>query len=141
MGQTRLNSLGLSGRKSDENRSDFVMQNVVVPLSAQPTASPIATGIFLPEGSVVLHAVQRVFVAEVTGTTKTVTVDRGGDDIITTSSVASTGTGGPALAAPVPSGTYGNSGTTDEINVTLGSADFAELEGEVVLNCLIRKGE
>jgi len=25
MGQTRLNSLGLSGRKSDENRSDFVI--------------------------------------------------------------------------------------------------------------------
>ena len=115
------------GGKNPDNVTQPAIKTVVVPITAVASAAAQSTGVFLPATVYAVRAYLNVITAEVTGITKTVDVGTNstGDSVLNNASVAATGLVG-ALNTNVLDG-------GEEITYTLGSADYAELDAELVL--------
>lgn len=131
---TRFNKIGLSGRlgeKSDTglilNRGDYTFKIVsFVPKIVASTAAQ-DTGISINPGAK-FNSFVRILTAESTGTTKTIDVGLVGGSstaLIDGANVAGVGVVAQNNAAPV--------GQTRNVSYSLGSANFAELDCEVVI--------
>ena len=128
MSHTRFNGVGLAGRKSDGVKTDPFMQQLVIPVTLVASATAQDTGVTLPAAAGVFQTALNIFTAETTGTTKTVSVGfvGGADDALATN-FGVTGAGFEVA---------GNANTAaggEAISYTLGSADFEELDAEIVL--------
>lgn len=141
----------------DNVKTSPVFRTQVVPITAPADGSETATGFTLPTDAIVTNVWLRVRTAEATGTTKTIDVgtdsgDSGdADGFLDGVSVASTGlvkgtlaTGSETLGALLTA--ESEAGTTDatvpesdiasggkEMTYTAGSADFAELEADIIV--------
>lgn len=131
MGTTRFNSIGIMGRKGDDNNSlDTLKAGVTrrIPIVASAAQQPI--GINLGPGQVA-SAYVYVKSPEVTGATKTVEVGivgGSGDEILAAVDVSTAGAKGSFTAL--------TTNIADEIGYTLGSDDFVELEAYLVLEVI-----
>lgn len=143
MSQSRLNSLGLQGSKRQKdsksnsvNASDTYIKTFEFPILAVASGAAQDTNIFAGSKVVqVLSAYIEVDTAEVTGTTKTVSVGVGGvaNNVLNGASVAAVGVVGTPVTAAIPTTTANN-----EFTFTLGSADFAELVARAVVTCICK---
>jgi len=140
-GFSKVSTAGRPGSKpGDTNRSDWGIQTFTFTPSLVASVSPQSTPITLPANSVVQRCFIRVFTPESTGGTKTVTVSRGGNALAASVDVSASGVSGPVTipGLPDPSGIYPTSGgASDAVTYALGSADFAELDCEVMITCNI----
>ena len=131
--QTRFNRIGLAGRKSAKNVKDPFVQTIEAPIVAVASAAQQDTGIPLPDGGIQeISAFIKVDSPEVTGTTKTVNVGVFGGSataFLSAADVSTVGVTGETLISAVNT-------SDDTIGYTLGSANFAELEGTLVLTII-----
>lgn len=135
---TRFNRVGLSGRKDTaSNQKDTFLQTFEFDIEAVASGAAQDSGVKVPAGIVqALSAYIDVDTAEATGTTKTVSVGVGGagNNLLNGASVASTGGVGTPVAAAI-----NTTSSNNELTFTLGSADFAELSGRVVVTLLCQE--
>lgn len=128
---TRYNSIGLSGRKDSEtNIVDSAIKTVEFPLTVVASGSAQDTGIAAPLASIqVLGSYIRINTAEVTGTTKTVSIGITGSNasIQSGTDVSAAGTAGTSVGAAL------SSSASTNFTYTLGSADFVELDATCVV--------
>lgn len=135
--KSRFIAVGTSGRTgvasdpSSSNRGDYFRQTITFTPTVVASAAEQTVNFTFPTGAQILHATINVFTPEVTGLTKTISVGvvGMGSAIISGRSVAVAGivTGG-ALGTPVQSG--------NQLTYTLGSADFVELDCEIIIDYL-----
>jgi hypothetical protein len=127
---TRYGRLSMSGRPEVGNTGDYFREHLVIQLPRVASAAATGTGVVLPANTNVVGAHLRILTAEATGTTTTVDIgtDTAGDAIFNDQSVAATGFF-PASLPPVAA-----SGA--EITYTLGSADYAEFEAELLIEII-----
>lgn len=125
---SRFNSIGVFGKKgTSNNTSDPAITGLTIELPIVASASAQNTGVFLAPGQTI-NAFINVKAGEATGTTKTVSVGiagGSGTEIIDAADVSSVAIAGTH--------TQTNIQLADEITYTLGSADFAELDAELIL--------
>lgn len=127
---------GLAKQPStSKNRSDWFHQDFTVQCPAVTSASAQSTDLTLPAGAVIKSAVVNVITAEATGLTKTLTVSRDSNAILSAVDVSAVAVTGENNALPDTASVYSN--TADSITYTMGSGDFAELDAEVVISCLV----
>lgn len=135
---SRYNRVGFSGSKNNTtNQKDTFVETFEFDVAAVASGTAQDSGVKVPAGIVqCLSAYIDVETAEVTGTTKTVAVGVGGagNNLLAATSVAATGGVGTPVAAAINTTTSNN-----EITFTLGSANFAELAGRVVVTLLCQK--
>ena len=127
---TRYSKLGLSGRQgTSKNTQDSIMTTYEFPVKAVASASAQPVGIVAPKTVQAIGGYLKVNTAEVTGTTKTVSVGVVGAaaQFFATMDVSSTGPVGTPVTA-----VYNNSAGA-EFAYILGSADFAELDATMVI--------
>lgn len=125
---TRFTKVGYTkGGKFGENVGDYYTRTYTAPVTLVASAAEQDTGIQLPPG-VVLGTSIKVNTAEVTGLTKEVDVGVSGVSstyLATNLNVSATGFK-PAIPGQAID-------TAANLTYTLGSADFAELEAEIVV--------
>lgn len=135
--KSRFGAVGTAGKPGNsadsgsENRGDYFVQTITFTPTIVASTAAQATGKILPTGAKVIDTTINVFTAEATGLTKTLSVGNSGaaTSIINAASVAATGmVDGGTIGTPVQSG--------NEITYSLGSADWAEFDGEVVIRYL-----
>lgn len=135
---TRFSRVGFSGRKdTTSNQKDTFLQTFEFDLAIAASTDAQDSGVKVPAGIVqVVSAYIDVATVEATGTTKTVSVGVGGagNNILNGASVAAVGGVGTPVAAAINTTTANN-----EMTFTLGSADFAELAGRVVVTLLCQR--
>lgn len=128
----RFNRVGFSGSKdTSRNQKDTFTETFEFDLAVVASTDPQDSGVKVPAGIVqAVSAYIDVEAAEATGTTKTVSVGVGGsaNNILNGASVAAVGGVGTPVAAAINTTTANN-----ELTFSLGSADFAELAGRVVV--------
>lgn len=133
---TRFTKVGLSGKKSNSYKSDSSLQTLVAPLPVVASVAEQSIPITLPDNAIELSVAVNVITPETTGTVKTVDVGiaTNGDALIDGAAVSASGlfgrTGG-AGELPYPQPLNGAS-----LVYQLGSADFVELEAEVIVTVL-----
>lgn len=139
--QTRFNNVSLQGafqqrdnQTNATNTADTFIKTFEIPLPR--VASAAAQTTVVEAGTKwlqILSAVIVVDVAEVTGTTKTISVGIGAgaaNVLAATSVAAATVVGTPVTAAiPVTS-------STNKFTYTLGSANFAEFQGRAIVTAI-----
>lgn len=132
---TRFKRVGFSGSKdTTSNQKDTFAQTFEFDLAVVASTTAQNSGVKVPAGIVqAVSAYIDVETAEATGTTKTVSVGVGGagNNILNGASVAATGGVGTPVAAAINTTSANN-----ELTFSLGSADFAELAGRVVVTLL-----
>lgn len=130
---TRYNLLGMSGKASvlsdgnEFNRGDYGETNTAFAVKAVQSGAAQDTGIPTAEGVGVVAFVD-IKTAEVTGTTKTLDVGfsgGSGDELIQAANVAATGV--------IPGNVNIKVAAGQTLTFTLGSADFQELDCDVVI--------
>jgi hypothetical protein len=138
---SRLRNLGLQGAvgrtdyaSNSINTADTWVQTFEIPLTVVASAAAQTTAIEAgTKWLQVLSAVIVVDVAEVTGTTKTISVGIGaaGNNVLAATSVAAaTVVGTPVLPAiPVTP-------STNKFTYTLGSANFVEFRGRAIVTAV-----
>lgn len=132
MSHTRFTRLGVAGRKDSANNSqDTYLQTFEFPVVAVASGAAQDTGVPVPTGTFqTVSAYLLINTAEVTGTTKTVTVG--------TTTAAGSILGATDVSATGPEGTPVQAATAGGGNFayTLGSANFAELDAVCVVTLL-----
>lgn len=135
---TRFTRVGFSGRKDTaSNQKDTFLQTFEFDLAIAAAITAQNSGVTVPVGIVqVVSAYIDVETAEATGLTKTVSVGVGGtaNNILNAASVAAVGGVGTPVAAAI-----NTTSSNNELTFSLGSADFAELEGRVVVTLLCQE--
>lgn len=136
---SRLKSLGLAGRKGALNNqgvSDPYIQQFVIPVTLVASTAEQDTGFVMPVRASELHVGVNVITEEATGTFKTIDVGVVGspDALIDDGSVDAKGFIGATGGAGEQPSPVDLSGKT--IAYALGSADFAELEAEIVITVI-----
>lgn len=133
---TRYTKIGAAGQKARVNANDLVLNRgdyyrqtiaFVIPIVALTTEQ--STGILVPAG-VAVNVFLNITTAEATGTTKTIDIgllSGTGDEFVDGGSVAATG---------IVLGTASVLTAGDEITYTLPSANFAELDAEIVIELI-----
>ena len=130
---TRRSSIGLSGQPgkfsngNEFNRRDYAENNTAFVVKAVQSGAAQDTGIATADGVAVVAFVD-IKTAEVTGTTKTIDVGfsgGSGDELIQGANVASTGV--------IPGNVNIKVAAGQTLTFTLGSADFQELDCDVVI--------
>lgn len=127
MSHTRFSKIGLSGRKTEDSKSDAYQQAFEIKTPIVASTATQTTTVQLPSKCVIEASFLNVITAELTGLTKTIDVGLslgGSTDIAAGQSVADAGLF--ALSGGQPA-------SQDFVTYTLGSADFAEFEGEIIL--------
>lgn len=131
---SRFNKVGLTGRPSASSKTDGSLQGFVsLQLPIVASTAEQNSSIVLPTNAIEVHVSINVLSAEVTGTTKTLDIGIVGNpdllidaaDVSSAALVSKTGGVGES-AFPVNLG-------GETITYALGSADFVELEAEVLL--------
>jgi len=130
---TRLIKVGTSGGKSTLFKSDASIQTLVAKLPIVASTGEQAIPLTIPASAIEVNICVNVIVPEVTGTTKTIDVGvaSNGDQLIDGAQVDATGLFGRTGIAgefPYPQPLNGAS-----LVYQLGSADFVELEAEVII--------
>jgi hypothetical protein len=138
---TRFNSVGLQGGRSardsatnSTNTADTFIKTFEIPLTVVASAAAQTTAIEAgTKWLQVLSAVIVVDVAEVTGTTKTISVGIGGSatNVLAATSVSSIGVAGTPVAAAIAV----TSGT-NKFSYALGSANFVEFRGRAIVTAI-----
>ena len=137
----RFNSVGLQGGRSardsatnSTNTADTFIKTFEIPLTVVASAAAQTTAIEAgTKWLQVLSAVIVVDVAEVTGTTKTISVGIGGSatNVLAATSVSSIGVAGTPVAAAIAV----TSGT-NKFSYALGSANFVEFRGRAIVTAI-----
>lgn len=132
---SRLTKLGIAGSvRSTRNRGDYFKQIITAPITVVASTSVQTTTVQLPPQCVVTGAIVNVINAEVTGTTKTIDVGLSlgaGKELADGVSVADAG---------FVVGLGGVDGGQNFLTYTLGSADFVELDAEIVVEVIGSEG-
>ena len=133
---TRFTKIGAAGQKAKVNaddlllnRGDYYRQTIAFVLPVVAASTEQSTGILVPAGAAV-NVFLNITTAEVTGTTKTIDVgllSGAGNEFVDDGSVAATG---------IVLGTASALTAGDEITYTLASANFAELDAEIVIEII-----
>ena len=142
----RFNEVGLAGRapgrdvvtpngspgfqRDPEASSDPYVRQYVVELPRVASAAEQALAFVMPDNAVAMRGFLRVRTAEVTGTTPTINIGFTG----TPAGIASALAAGAVALVPLDAVPVDVSGET--LAYQLGSADWAEFEGEMVLEVL-----
>lgn len=124
---TRFTAVGTSGRKNQSSKSDAYQRTFELRTPIVASTSTQTISVQLPAICVLDGVYLNVINAEVTGVTKTIDVGlslSGPTAIAAGASVASAG------LFPLSGG---QDGSQDFITYTLGSADFVEFEGELIV--------
>ena len=139
--QSRLSNLGLQGsfnqrdnQTNTTNTADTFIKTFEIPLTR--VASGAAQTTVVEAGTKWLQIISAaivVDVAEVTGTTKTISIGIGGAaaNVMAATSVAATGAVGSPVVAAIPVTT-----TNNKFTYTLGSANFAEFQGRAIVTAI-----
>lgn len=129
---TRYSRIGLSGRRGETNKTDAFIETLVAPIAHVASAAQQDTGIPIPNNMQAIRATLHITTIEESAVTKTVDVGLfgGGEDFFIS-----------AVTADVAGfkGKLNNNGTLNgggTIGFTLAGADFAELEGEIIIHIL-----
>ena len=138
---TRFNSVGLQGARSardsatnSTNTADTFIKTFEIPLTVVASAAAQTTAIEAgTKWLQVLSAVIVVDVAEVTGTTKTISVGigSGAATVLAATSVATTGVVGSPVVAAIPV-----TPSTNKFTYTLGSNNFVEFRGRAIVTAV-----
>lgn len=133
---TRFTKIGAAGQKSkidsnsnELNRGDYYRQTIAVVLPVVASAAAQDTGIIVPKGAAV-SAYINITTAEATGLTKTIDVGLSGG------SGSEFGSGLDVSATGVILGTASPLVSGATVTYTLGSADFVELDVELVVEII-----
>jgi len=131
--KTRYDAIGTAGRKGGESNtgySDPAIKTVVEPITIVASTAEQDTGFTFPSRAAVISAKINVRTEETTGTTKTVDVGITGDpDAILDGADVSAAT---LVGSPLDAGLSGTN-----LTYALGSADFAELDAEIIVTYLV----
>lgn len=131
---TRFTKIGTSGGSGKTGKSDAYQQTFEIATPIVATTATQTTTIQLPSVCVIEAAFLHVINAEVTGLTKTIDIGLslgGSTDIAASQSVSDAGLF--ALSGGVTA-------SQDFVTYTLGSADFVEFEGELVVRATAVNG-
>ncbi len=147
---TRFNDLGLAGRKPGNNAgteqrepgtlSDPFLQQFVMAIPIVASVAEQVSSIVLPDEAVMIGGFLRVITAEATGGTQTLDIGIDGVGAAILGAAIATDAAGAipitvAASLPIPvTPTVEVSGGT--LTYTLGSDDWVEFEGELVLMVL-----
>lgn len=133
---TRFTKIGAASQKAkidlngnERNRGDYYRQTIAVVLKVVASGAAQDTGIIVPKGAAV-SVLLNITTAEATGVTKTIDVGLSGGtgaEFGNDLSVAATGVV-LGLSAPLVSG--------NTVTYTLGSADYVELDAELVIEII-----
>ena len=134
---TRYNEVGLAGRnpgnaatdqRDQGTSSDPFLRQFVIEIPRVASAAEQTLDFTMPANAIGVSGFLRVRTAEATGTTPTVDI---GDSVGGATSLASALAAGAVANVPLETPNVNLSGAA--LTYTLGSADFAEFEGELVL--------
>jgi len=132
---TRFNRIGAAGqKKSTANRGDWFTQTFTFTPAVVASGTAQVTAVTLPTNCVSVSVTVNVLTAEATGTTKTLSVGFDGGSATALASVAD------VSAVALVAGTDNVIASGETLNYTLGSADFVELDCEVVIQVLASDG-
>lgn len=139
--QTRFNNVSLQGAFGQKdaatnsvNTQDTFIKTFEIPLTRVASAAAQTTAIEAgTKWLQVLSAAIIVDVAEVTGTTKTISIGigAGSTNVMAATSVAATGAVGSPLTAAIPV-----TSSTNKFTYTLGSNNFAEFQGRAIVTAI-----
>jgi len=139
--QTRFNNVGLQGAANQRdnqtnavNTADTFIKTFEIPLAR--VASTAAQTTAIEAGTKWLQIISAaiiVDVAEVTGTTKTISIGigAGAANVMAATSVASTGAVGSPVVAAIPV-----TSSTNKFTYTLGANNFAEFQGRAIVTAI-----
>jgi CRISPR/Cas system type I-B associated protein Csh2 (Cas7 group RAMP superfamily) len=138
---SRLRNLGLQGAfgrtdyaSNSTNTADTWIQTFEIPLTVVASTATQATTVTAGDKWIqILSAVIVIDAAEVTGTTKTISVGIGGSatNVLAATSVAAIG----AAGTPVTAAIAVTSGT-NKFSYALGSANFVEFRGRAIVTAI-----
>ena len=132
---TRFTKVGAAGqKKSTTNRGDWFSQTFTFTPAVVASAAAQLTTVTLPTNCVAVSATVNVLTAEATGGTPTLSVGFDGGSATALASAVTVSS--VALVA----GTDNVISSGETLNYTLGSADFVELDCEVVIQVLASDG-
>lgn len=139
--KTRFNNINLQGAVDQKdpatnsvNTADTFIKTFEIPLTVVASAAAQTTAIEAgTKWLQVLSAVIVVDVAEVTGTTKTISVGigAGAATVLAATSVAATGVVGSPVVAAIPV-----TPSTNKFTYTLGSNNFVEFRGRAIVTAV-----
>ena len=127
---SRFTKLGTSGRSGATGKSDAFQKTYELRVPVVASGAEQTIDITFPNRAVLDIGMLNVFVAEVTGTTKTMNIGTDATNASSIESAISTATVGTQHI------TGGLVLSNDKITYTLGSADWVEFEGEIVIRVL-----
>lgn len=139
--QTRFNNVSLEGpfqqrdpQTNSTNTADTFIKTFEIPLTR--VASTAAQTTAIEAGTKWLQIISAtivVDVAEVTGTTKTISIGigAGAANVMAATSVAATGAVGSPVTAAIPV-----TSSTNKFTYTLGSNNFAEFQGRAIVTAI-----